>query len=141
MRQACHQAIADGIATGDENHRHGSGRLLRGFDRPIAVGEHHVRPLAQYLRNSRPDPIGVTGAPMKIDLEIAADLPAGLLDLAPEHGGAKLALRILLRIQHEQADAANPAGLLRARRERPGTRAAKSSNEFPPSNLSCHLPL
>jgi hypothetical protein len=35
---------------------------------------------------------------MKIDLKIAADLPAGLFDLAPEYGGAKLALRIVLRI-------------------------------------------
>jgi hypothetical protein len=119
MRETHHQAIADRIATGNEDDRDSSGRLLRGLYRRIAIGQHHVRRLAQHLRNGRPHPIGVARAPVKIDLKTSTQPPAGLFYLAPEHGGAKLALRILLGIQHEDADPTSLAALLRARRQRP----------------------
>jgi hypothetical protein len=69
--------------------------------------------------NGGSHPIGVTGAPVKVDLQIAADDPAGLLELAAEYRGAESALRIVVGIHHERADPAGPPALLRVRCQRP----------------------
>jgi hypothetical protein len=47
---------------------------------------------------------------------------------------------VLLRA-HKHADAPYPLGLLRARCERPHSRAAKGDNTFSPSNMDCHATL
>src|SRR4030081_3307842 len=44
------------------------------------------------------DPIGVAKAPLKIDLNIAADGPAEFLESLPERRGAELSCRIVLGI-------------------------------------------
>src|SRR4051794_39804794 len=55
------------------------------------------------------DTVGVAGTPLKIDLKISTDGPSGLLQLTPECGRAELSLRIVLRLQHDDA---NPTPLL-----------------------------
>jgi hypothetical protein len=47
---------------------------------------------------------------LKIDLKVAADGSTGLLKLAAERVGAQLPLRVILRVQHD--DANSPLSLL-----------------------------
>jgi hypothetical protein len=55
---------------------------------------------------------------VEIDRKIAADRPAKLLKLLPEHNGASLTVPIVLGVQHQRADAPYSLGLLRPRAER-----------------------
>ena len=56
-----------------------------------------------------------------------------------ERGEVRLRLWIVFVVPHEHADAPHAVALLRARRERPHRRAAKSGDEFARSN-QLHLP-
>ena len=76
----------------------------------VAIGQQDVRRKLQGPFGRRLNPGGVAGAPLKIDLEIAADGPAGLFELAAEGVGPQPSLRIVLGIQDD--DANPPLGLL-----------------------------
>ena len=67
---------------------------------------------AQQPRRGGSYPIGVADAPLKIDLNIAADDPAKLLEALLERRGAEPSLRIFFRIEHQHADPSHPLGLL-----------------------------
>jgi hypothetical protein len=70
---------------------------------------------------------------LKIDLNIAADGPAALLESIPERRGAELTFRIILGVEHQHADPPYPLALLRARREWPrGRRATNERDELAP---------
>ena len=79
----------------------------------------------QQLRGGGFYPIGVAEAPLKIDLNIAANDPAELLETLLERRGAKLSFRIVFRVKHQHADAPHPVWLRRARLERPRSRTAE----------------
>src|SRR5262249_8577366 len=91
----------------------------------------------QQLRAGRSYPIGVAEAPLKIDLNIAADGPAALLESIPERCGAELTFRIILGVEHQHADASHALALLGARRQRPRRRrTAEQRDERAPSHHS-----
>src|SRR3979411_207697 len=69
--------------------------------------------------------LGIACAPAQVDPQIASDSPAPLLQPLHERRDTGLSLRIVRREIHEHADAAHPAALLRARRNRPCRRAAE----------------
>ena len=67
--------------------------------------------------------IGCT--PAKVDPNIAANGPARFLEALQERREAHLSFRIVRGEVHQHADPPHALGLLRARRERPGGRAAE----------------
>jgi hypothetical protein len=136
MSEALHQAISDRITAADEDHRNRASRLLRRFRRGVAVGEHHIRRLTQYPHNRRSHPIGVTRAPVIIDLKISTDRPADLLELVLECRGAELSLRIVLGVQHEYADPTGPVGLRTGDKRRGRRSACKHNDELAPPHAA-----
>src|SRR4029077_10485155 len=80
MGQAGHQVIHDRIAAGDENHGNRATRLLHRLRGRSAIRQYHVRGESQQLRGGGPHPIGVAEAPLKINLNVAAQMPAELLE-------------------------------------------------------------
>jgi hypothetical protein len=119
MGQAHHQAIHDWIAAGDEDDGNRAARLLHYPRRRGAIGQDHVRRQRHQARRAGSYPVGVAQTPMKIDLNIAADCPAELLEPLPERRGAELPCRIVLGVEHQHADAPHSVRLLRMRSERP----------------------
>jgi hypothetical protein len=80
---------------------------------------------------------------LKIDLDIAADGPAALLESVPQRRGAELTFGIILGVEHQHAHPPHPIGLLCVRRQRPRSRrAAEQRDERAPrhsitSSASC----
>jgi len=107
-------------------------RLLHRLRGRRAIGQDHVRRQLQQLRGGGSYPIGVTEPPLKIDLNIAADDPAKLLESFPERRGAELSFRIVLGVEHQHADPPHALAPLRARRERPRGSAADERDELAP---------
>src|SRR5262245_20974853 len=70
--------------------------------------------------------------PASIDPQIAAVHPAQFLQLLDERCALRPSFRIALRPAHQHADLPHPLGLLRARRERPRSRAAEQRDELAP---------
>src|SRR5262249_14783194 len=64
-----------------------------------------------------------------IDLDIAANGPAQLLEPLPEGSGAELSFGIVLGVEHQHADPPHVLGLLRARHERPRCRCAADKRD------------
>jgi hypothetical protein len=126
MGKARHQAIQNR----DEDDGNRAARLLHHLCRRATVGQDQVRRESQQLRGGGSYPIGVAQSPLKIDLNIAADNPAELLESFPERRGAALSFRIVLRIKHQHADPPHPLALPRPRRYRPRRRAAKQRDEL-----------
>jgi len=65
---------------------------------------------------------------------IAADDPAQFAEPLQERCIAGLSFGIVRHPGHKHADAPHPLGLLRARRERPGCRAAQTADEVSTSD-------
>src|SRR5262245_40414373 len=85
---------------------------------------------------------GVGRGPACVDLHVAADAPAGLLETLQEGSNAGLKFPIVRSRGQENANEAHAFAVLRARRERPRDRgAAEGSQQFPPSDGDCHTPL
>src|SRR5262249_5506510 len=75
--------------------------------------------------------IGLTRRPSHVDIDVAADCPARLLQTLQKCGDAALPLRIVRGQVHEHADAPHTlARLLRTHRERPRRRAADERDEL-----------
>src|SRR5258706_8276198 len=86
--------------------------------------------------------VGIGGGPSDVDMDVAADGPAPLLQPLQKRRQAGLSIRIVRGRMHQYADAAHPLRLLRARREWPhNSRAAKRGYEFSPSDVGCHVTL
>jgi len=76
---------------------------------------------------------GLGCGPASVNLHVAADAPAGLLETLQERPDAGLKFQIVRSRGQENADAPHPLALLRARRERPrGSRAAEQRDERAP---------
>src|SRR5262249_16004574 len=70
---------------------------------------------------------------LEIDLDIAANHPAQLLEPLPERSGAELSFGIALGVEHQHADPPHALSLLRVRRERPrSSGAAEKRDELAP---------
>src|SRR5262249_3988328 len=100
-----------------------------------------VRRFADELGCIGPDVIRIACAPDNVDPDIAVLRPTQLPQALAKRSDAGARIGGALA-PHEQADFPHPLGLLRARRERPGSRrAAESGQQFPPSDGDCHTPL
>src|SRR5262245_56258928 len=73
--------------------------------------------------------VGLVQIPAMLDLHVAADRPAQLLQTLQERRAARLRHGIARRLAHEHADPPHALALLRARRERPHRRAAEQRDE------------
>ena len=95
----------------------------------VAIGQQHIRRKPQRPLGRSLHPGCVARAPLKIDLKVTADAPAGLFELPAECVGAKLPLRIVLGIEDDDADP--PLRLLRTRAKRvSGRTACEQQDEF-----------
>src|SRR5262245_32310370 len=73
--------------------------------------------------------IGLTRGPSHVDVDIAADGPARLLQSLQKRSDAPLPFRIIRGQVHQHADAPHSLVLLRVRRERPGSRSAEKRDK------------
>jgi hypothetical protein len=78
----------------------------------------------QFGRMSAPI-VHIASGPAVVHLDVLPDTPAQLLQSLQESGIADLRLRIARGPWQEHADARHSLALLRARRERPRSRAAE----------------
>ena len=95
--EALNEAIGDRIASADEDNGYGPARLLH-WPEGTPVGQNHVGCSLEQFRGGCSQPITVAQAPFVIDVKVAADCPAQLLEALPEHSGAAFADRIVLGI-------------------------------------------
>src|SRR5438067_7128019 len=81
--------------------------------------------------------VGIAFAPAVIDVQVASDGPAQLLQSLYKHRQTALHLGVIRTKIREHADPPQAIGLLRARRERPRRRAAESHDErAPPHSIT-----
>jgi hypothetical protein len=73
--------------------------------------------------------LAIEGAPAPIDLYIAADRPAKLLQSLQEPRGLNLRFGVVRHTGHKHPNAAHPAGLLGADREWPSDGAAAEKRQ------------
>jgi hypothetical protein len=85
------------------------------------------------LFREHPQPVSVASGPTNLRPHVAAIGPTQFRKPLHESGKEGLYLRIAFVPRHEHADPPQPAGLLRACRERPrGRRAAEQRDELAP---------
>ena len=97
--EALHEAISHRITPTYEYNGDRPSSFLCCLHRRIIVRQQHVRRLLQGALGCRSHPIGIASTPVKIELEISADCPAGLLKLVLEGRGAELPLWIVFGVQ------------------------------------------
>src|SRR5262245_56794410 len=95
------------------------------------MGYDHVRRERRQLCCVPANFIGFGRGPARVDLHVAADAPAGLLETLQERAEAGLKFPIVRSRGQENANEARLLALLRAHRERPrGSRAADERHEL-----------
>src|SRR5262245_45149298 len=95
------------------------------------MGYDHVRRERRQLCCVPANFIGFGRGPARVDLHVAADAPAGLLETLQERAEAGLKFPIVRSRGQENANEARLLALLRAHRERPrGSRAADERDEL-----------
>src|SRR5262249_25739381 len=95
------------------------------------MGYDHVRRERRQLCCVPANFIGFGRGPARVDLHVAADAPAGLLETLQESAEAGLKFPIVRTRGQENANEAHLLTLLRARHERPGgCRAAEERDEL-----------
>src|SRR5262249_9097741 len=72
--------------------------------------------------------------PACVEPDVAVLHPPELLKSLPECGEERRSFQVVLGIAHQHTDAPHPLALLRARRERPRSRATEQCDEF----AACH---
>src|SRR5215831_14030494 len=96
------------------------------------MGYDHVRRERRQLCCVPANFIGFGRGPARVDLHVAADAPAGLLETLQERAEAGLKFPIVRSRGQENANEAHLLALLRAHRERPRGRAADQRDELAP---------
>src|SRR5262245_1847669 len=91
----------------------------------MAGGEDDIRRERNQFCRIGADAIGIGPCPTGLDLYVAPDGPARLLQALQKCPLARLSQRIVGSTVMEHADAPHPLALLRARRERPRSSAAE----------------
>src|SRR5262245_40359842 len=100
------------------------------------MGYDHVRRERRQLCCVPANFIGFGRGPARVDLHVAADAPAGLLETLQERAEAGLKFPIVRSRGQENANEARLLALLRARRERPRRRATEHPHEVAPAGHS-----
>src|SRR5262245_61966110 len=112
-----------------EHDRHGAACLLQGgHDRARRRQDEVRRERDQFCRVFA-KAVDIARTPAIVDANIAADAPAAFLQPLRERGDLGERIRIVRAPAHEHADAPHPFALLRARRERPGSRRAAEQRD------------
>src|SRR5215472_15387232 len=93
------------------------------------MGYDHVRRERRQLCCVPANFIGFGRGPARVDLHVAANAPAGLLETLQERAEAGLKFPIVRSRGQENANEARLLALLRARRERPGNRRAAEERD------------
>jgi hypothetical protein len=141
MRQARDKALRDRFDNRCEYYRHSAGCLLRGAQGHTGIGENHIGCQVQQFRHSDASPLVIGCTPAIVDLKIAADNPAKLLEFLPESREPALSFLVTFGELYHYANAPHPLGLLRASIERPHERhAAERRYEVSSADFDCHLP-
>src|SRR5215510_10811810 len=96
------------------------------------MGYDHVRRERRQLCCVPANFIGFGRGPARVDLHVAADAPAGLLETLQERAEAGLKFPIVRSRGQENANEAHLLALLRAHRERPRRRSAEQRDERAP---------
>src|SRR5262245_59210853 len=89
-RQTIDEAAADRINDGHEHDRHRAGRLLQRCDARTAARQDYIGRRRDQLRREFANTISIGRAPTVVDLHIAADGPAQLLQPLMESREARL---------------------------------------------------
>ena len=126
-RHARNEACADRIGDIDEYDRDRAALPLQPGGGPSRMCEDHVGLQADQLFGKRRNALRPGGREAIVEADIATLRPSASFQPLPERCEARLRFRIVLGDGHEHADAPHPAGLLRARRERPRRAAPPSS--------------
>ena len=124
-----------GSATFDHDDRDGAGCLQQRRDGHAADAHDHVRSKRNQVRGGPAQPVRIATGEAKIDLQVATDHPAQLLEALLEHRFARRGLDVAGEERHDHADAPYPARLLcgRGRRgahKRSRRRASDQTEEF-----------
>src|SRR6516164_11315437 len=132
LRQAGHQTLSDRIVDDIEYNRDGTSRLFQyGSDRRPASDD-EVRCRTYQLLRIGSDPAQVSTGISLLDSDIAVLGPPERLEPLPKRNNAGQHFRIILDVWMEERDATHSRRLLRARRNRPGSRAAEQRDEIAP---------
>jgi hypothetical protein len=105
----------------------------------IAGSEDDIRRESHQVGCIGAEAIGIARSPSGLDLHIAADGPARLLQTLQKYSIARLSERIAGSKVMEDADAPHPFALLRPRRKRPRRRAAEKRDVRDVSSSFDHL--
>src|SRR5262249_53129254 len=132
-REAFDVSGADRIDHSHKYDGHGAGHLLQRARGCACRGQDDVGGERNQFRRVFAS-AGSVRSPASVDARIAALGPAQLLQRLYERRVASLPFRIVSGQVHEHADATNPIGLLRARREWPRSRAAEKRDELASSH-------
>ena len=124
-RQTVDDAGGDRIADVREHDGYGAGGLLQCLNAWGGRGQNDVRRERQKLLGISAKTTGIARCPAIVDPHVAPVGPAQLLQSLLESRNAALAFRIVRGQVHQHANTLHALGLLRARRERRGGRAAK----------------
>src|SRR5262245_13748281 len=95
-----------------------------------SVDDDDVRCRAHQLFCQRMRAVNVARGPVIVRLDVASFRPTQTLQRLAERRNARLCLRVALGKAHQHADPPHPAGLLRARQERPSRRTAEQRDEL-----------
>src|SRR5262249_41193260 len=128
-RQTIDKAGADRIGDNHKHDRHGARRLQQRRRTRIAGSEDDIRRESHQVGCVGAEAIGTARSPSGLDLYIAADGPARLLQTLQKYSIARLSERIVGNKVMEDADAPHPLALLRARRKWPRRRRAAEQRD------------
>ena len=119
-RQAGHEAAANRIGNGGENHRDDGGFALHGSGGGCGVDENHIGIEAEQFFRKGAVFVCIPGTVTKVDCNIAIECPAEIGKTLQKGGNAPLRGGIILSKSNESADPQHAFGhLLRMRWERP----------------------
>src|SRR5262249_50310446 len=135
-RQTIDEAGADWIRDDREHNGHGSAHLEQRRHACIATRQDNIRRDRDQFRSMAANAVGVGGGPAGVELHVATNRPARLLQPLRKRRDAGLHYGIIRGERHKHANAPHPARLLPARRERPRSRcAAEQRDELAPSQV------
>src|SRR6516162_10254603 len=131
-RQAVDETGADWIGDEREHDRHGAIDPLDCHHALGARGEDDVGSQCDQFHCVFASRIGIACEPTIVNAHVAADSPAEFGEPLRKRSDAGRCLRIVCGHAHQRTDPPHSLALLRARRERPSRRAAKSRDELAP---------
>src|SRR5262245_46643508 len=139
-RKAVDEASADRIGNDHKHDGHAACRLQQRGCAVMAGGEDDIRRERNQFCRIGADAIGIGPCPTGLDLYVAPDGPARLLQALQKCPMSRLSQCIVGSTVMEHSDAPHALNLLHTRHERPSNRAAEQRDELAPPHC-LNLPL